>query len=177
MLKPDFFDSVFWRRFQGQSASVSSLISALSSNKSPFLGPIIEPAEFIPRFTAFSKGNSEALGVPGKLLAMSLVVWASSFGFNETGQPMDTFEDQMLEYQEQKTNSKDNYDTEASAKIRSERRNKTNEMLKEMLYLIDIHGILRKPTWDGARLLLMILPLTQGKPFTLFLGSWIITSL
>lgn len=92
---------------------------------------------------------------------MSLVVWASSFGFNEAGQPLDTFEDQIFQYQEQKTNSNDTYDPESSARLRSERKAKTNEMLKEMLYLIDIHGVLRSPTWDGVRTLLMILPLTQ----------------
>jgi hypothetical protein len=142
MLKPEFFESPFWRRFHAQR-------------------PIIEPGEFCVRFISFTKGNTEVLGVPGKLLAMSLVVWASSFGFNEAGQPIDTFEDQIFQYQEQKTNSNDTYDPETSARMRSERKAKTNEMLKEMLYLVDIHGVLRNPTWDGVRTLLMILPLTQ----------------
>jgi hypothetical protein len=35
-------------------------------------------------------------------------------------------------------------------------------MVQEMLHLIDIHGILRKPTWDGVRALHLLLPLTQG---------------
>jgi len=142
MLKPEFFDSSFWRRFHSQR-------------------PIIEPGEFCVRFISFTKGNADALGVPGKLLAMSLVVWASSFGFNEAGQPLDTFEDQIFQYQEQKANSHDTFDPESSARVRSERKAKTNEMLKEMLYLIDVHGVLRSPTWDGVRTLLIILPLTQ----------------
>ena len=44
-----------------------------------------------------------------------------------------------------------------------QRANEINEMLREMLYLIDIHGILRKPSWDGVRLILLILPLTHGE--------------
>lgn len=29
---------------------------------------------------------------------------------------------------------------------------------------IDACGILRKPTWDGVRVLLLLLPLTEGEP-------------
>ena len=96
---------------------------------------------------------------------MSLVVWASSFGVDENGQSMDPLEDHIYQYQEHKVDIHDQFDTDASAKLRNERRMKTNEMVKEMLYLIDIHGILRKPSWDGVRILLMILPLAQGKRF------------
>jgi hypothetical protein len=142
MLKPEFFDSPFWRRLHVQR-------------------PIIEPREFCARFLSFTKGKPDALGISGRILAMALVVWAASFGFNESGQPIDSFEDQIFQYQEQKLGSHDHYDHEASARVRTERKAKTNEMLKEILYLIDVHGILRKPTWDGVRLLLMILPLTQ----------------
>ncbi|KAG2740650.1 hypothetical protein P692DRAFT_20880706 [Suillus brevipes Sb2] len=31
----------------------------------------------------------------------------------------------------------------------------------EILHLIDIHALLRRPTWDGV-MILLILPLTQG---------------
>ena len=43
------------------------------------------------------------------------------------------------------------------------RREATNEMVREMLHLVDVHGILRKPTWDGVRALHLLLPLTQGR--------------
>lgn len=33
-------------------------------------------------------------------------------------------------------------------------------MLQQVLRMIDIFGILRKPSWDGVRVLLMTLPLT-----------------
>src|SRR6267154_5934506 len=47
--------------------------------------PIIDPSEFCARFFEFSKGNCNALGIPGQLIAMLLAVWAASFGVNEYG--------------------------------------------------------------------------------------------
>jgi hypothetical protein len=102
--------------------------------------PIIDPSEFCARFFEFSKGNCNALGIPGQLIAMLLAVWAASFGVNEYGI-------EELHHGE--------------AAIRA-RREATNEMIREMLYLVDIHGIMRKPTWDGVRALHLLLPLTQG---------------
>jgi hypothetical protein len=106
----------------------------------PPTDPIIDPSEFCARFFEFSKGNCNALGIPGQLIAMLLAVWATSFGVNEYGI-------EELHHDE--------------AVIRN-RREATNEMVQEMLHLIDIHGILRKPTWDGVRALHLLLPLTQG---------------
>ncbi|OBZ75949.1 hypothetical protein A0H81_04443 [Grifola frondosa] len=101
--------------------------------------PIIEPAEFCARFNEFAEGNTEYLDVPGQLVALALVVWAASYGVNEYGVE-DTHE--------------------GPADIRK-RKELVNQMLDEFLYLIDIHGILRKPSWDGVRVLLLIMPLTQ----------------
>ncbi|KAH9180309.1 hypothetical protein EDB89DRAFT_2062044 [Lactarius sanguifluus] len=119
-LQPEFFSSPFFRRFHIQH-------------------PIIDPSEFCARFFEFSKGNYNALGVPGQLIATLLAVWAASFGVNEYGI-------EELHHGE--------------AVIRN-RREATNEMVREMLQLIDVHGILRKPTWDGVRALHLLLPLTQ----------------
>ncbi|KAH9039040.1 hypothetical protein EDB84DRAFT_1478375 [Lactarius hengduanensis] len=119
-LQPEFFSSPFFRRFHIQH-------------------PIIDPSEFCARFFEFSKGNYNALGVPGQLIATLLAVWAASFGVNEYGI-------EELHHGE--------------AVIRN-RREATNEMVLEMLQLIDVHGILRKPTWDGVRALHLLLPLTQ----------------
>lgn len=102
--------------------------------------PIIDPSEFCARFFEFSKGNCNALGISGQLIAMLLAVWAASFGVNEYGI-------EELHHGE--------------AAIRA-RREATNEMVREMLHLVDIHGIMRKPTWDGVRALHLLLPLTQG---------------
>ncbi|KAH9981533.1 hypothetical protein BGW80DRAFT_1270701, partial [Lactifluus volemus] len=104
-LKPEFFSSAFFRRFHIQH-------------------PIVDPSEFCARFFEFSKGNCNALGIPGQLIAMLLAVWAASFGVNEYGI-------EELHHGE------------------------------AMIHLIDIHGILRKPTWDGVRALHLLLPLTQ----------------
>ncbi|OCH95495.1 hypothetical protein OBBRIDRAFT_788050 [Obba rivulosa] len=119
-LRPEFFSSPFFRRLNIQR-------------------PVVEPMEFYSRFMEFSKGNRDALQYPGQLLAMTLVIWAASFGVNEYGQ--------------EETH-------EASEDLR-QRKDHINEMLHEMLYLIDMHGLLRKPSWDGVRVLLLILPLTQ----------------
>ena len=133
------------------------------------IGPVIEPHEFVTRFIASQNGKSDSLGITGRLLAMSLVVWASSFGIDENGQSMGSLDDHLYQYQEHKVDVHDQFDTDASAKLRTERRTRTNEMVKEMLYLIDLHGILRKPSWDGVRVLLMILPLAQGERSRLLL--------
>lgn len=42
------------------------------------------------------------------------------------------------------------------------RKDRCNAMLKEILDLVDRMGILRRPTWDGVRVLLLIMPLTEG---------------
>ncbi|THG99635.1 hypothetical protein EW026_g2735 [Hermanssonia centrifuga] len=115
-LAQEFFDSPFFHRFQIQ-----------------------KPVEFRERYFQFTQGKSDALQVPGQLIAMALVVWAASFGINEYG-----LEDSQ----------------EPPADTR-QRKDLINEMLQEMLYLIDLHGILRKASWDGVRLLLLLLPLTQ----------------
>lgn len=95
----------------------------------------------------FTQGNSDILQVPGQLIALTLVVWAATFGVNEFG----------IEEMQEST---------ADARQRKEH---INEMLQELLYLIDLHGILRKTSWDGVRLLLLMLPLTQGACF----GNWV----
>lgn len=69
------------------------------------------------------------------------MVWAASFGVNEYG-------------------VEELYDDSVDPR---RRRDRVNEMVREILYLIDIHGILRKPSWDGIRALLLISPLTQGE--------------
>jgi hypothetical protein len=84
------------------------------------------------------------LTVAGHLIAMTLVVWAASFGVNEYG-----VEDAA---------------PHDISDVRS-RKESINDMLQELLYLVDINGILRKASWDGARLLLLLLPLTQGMSY------------
>ncbi|PCH38255.1 hypothetical protein WOLCODRAFT_130794 [Wolfiporia cocos MD-104 SS10] len=101
--------------------------------------PILEPVEFCNRYYDFCKGNKDQMQAPGQLVALILVVWAASFGVNEAGV------EELCD---------------ASMHPRR-RRDRVNEMVHEVLSLVDIHGLLRKPSWDGVRALLLILPLTQ----------------
>lgn len=96
--------------------------------------------EFCNRYYEFCKGHKDQLQTAGQLVALILVIWAASFGVNEYG-------------------VEELYDNQGNPK---RRRDRINEMVQEALFLIDIHGILRKPSWDGVRALLLILPLTQG---------------
>lgn len=140
-LKPEFFSSAFFRRFHIQRQPFQPLVRlSLPLPLRPCSDPIIDPSEFCARFFEFSKGNCNALGIPGQLITMLLAVWAASFGVNEYG----------IE------------ELHHSEAVICNRREVTNEMVREMLHLIDIHGILRKPTWDGVRALHLLLPLTQG---------------
>ncbi|KAI0313076.1 hypothetical protein OF83DRAFT_1066098, partial [Amylostereum chailletii] len=119
-LRPEFFSSPFFNRLSIQH-------------------PILDPTDFCARFFEFSRGNPNALGVPGQLIAMLLVVWAASYGVNESG----------IE------------ETASGPLVSRNRKENTNEMVGEVLQLVDVHGVLRKPSWDGVRVLLLLLPLTQ----------------
>ncbi|TDL27284.1 hypothetical protein BD410DRAFT_762036 [Rickenella mellea] len=101
--------------------------------------PIIDPQEFSGRFVQALKGDANALGVTGQLLCMVLVTWATSFGVNEFGEE----------------------EVHGGIPAIRRRKERTNEMLREILNLVDLHGLLRKPTWDGVRVLLLIMPLTE----------------
>lgn len=76
---------------------------------------------------------------------MILVIWAASFGVTEYGieEPVQG----LMDIQRNKE--------------------RVIEMLHEVLYWIDMHGILRKPSWDGVRALLLVIPLTQGNNISL----------
>ncbi|THH06755.1 hypothetical protein EW145_g3862, partial [Phellinidium pouzarii] len=137
------------RRYPSPTASLphSSCIPRLRPDffRSPFFSafliqrPIIDPLEFSWRFFEAHKGSTDALGSTGMLLCMVIATWATSFGVNEAGEP-------------------EPHGGQHAIRIRKER---TNMMARELLQLIDLHGILRKPTWDGVRVLLLIMPLTE----------------
>ncbi|KAJ7836994.1 hypothetical protein B0H14DRAFT_2792410 [Mycena olivaceomarginata] len=149
-LKPEFFSSPFWSWFSLQR-------------------PILDPTEFPARFFAHTKG-SHSLGNEGKILVHLLVVWAASFGIDERGLP---------ENEELSRPSSASAAEEGPSKLvrpgqqqnsngaliaerrRAERKNRTEAMVQEVLVLIDSHAIMRRPTWDGIRVLLLILPLME----------------
>ncbi|KAF8894459.1 hypothetical protein BD779DRAFT_1501136 [Infundibulicybe gibba] len=133
--------------------------------------PILDPIEFPARFFAHSKGTHN-LGHEGGLLAMLLVVWASSFGIDERGAPEADDADPSdssaaLELTALPLPRRGSVQDGSSGKEgspraeiqRRRRKDRTETMIREVLELIDFHGVLRRPTWDGVRVLLLILPL------------------
>ncbi|KAI0781054.1 hypothetical protein BD413DRAFT_464064 [Trametes elegans] len=101
--------------------------------------PVLEPTEYCARFSDWYNGTSDTLQVPGQLISLALVVWAASYGINEAGEEA----------------------LDCGGEDSQQRKERVNEMLMELLYLIDIHGLLRKPSWDGVRVLLLTMPLTE----------------
>ncbi|KAF9049374.1 hypothetical protein BDZ89DRAFT_1057737 [Hymenopellis radicata] len=150
-LKPDFFSSPFWRWFSLQR-------------------PILDSTEFAARFIAHSKGT-HPLGHEGSVLSLLLVVWAASFGVDEHGAPMDHddhgFEGshQMAHAEFAGRNTRSASSTMSrppkSSKARAGRKDNTDAMLRELLELVDYHSMMRKPTWDGIRVLLLLVPLLE----------------
>jgi hypothetical protein len=95
------------------------------------------------------------------MIAMLFVVWAASFGVNEYGVE-DNLEPHSPAMPDGPKFSPDGDDglSDPSRRVRTL---DVETMVREILGLIDVHGLLRRPTWDGVRVLLLILPLTQGK--------------
>jgi hypothetical protein len=93
-----------------------------------------------PDSNASLSSSTPPLSVEGQLLAKILVVWAAAYGVDEAG-----LENPENSYQDV-----------------SKRRLRVKNMIEEVVHLIDNLGLLRKPSWDGVRCLLMTLPLTEG---------------
>jgi hypothetical protein len=113
--------------------------------------PIFDPTDFLflrPESSQFGIANIER-----KILAMVLVAWAASFGLDERGANLDLTAPRYT----------DLYDV-GSAGSGNENDNhamRTDSLVSGILSLVDSHGLLRNPSWDGVRLLLLLWPLTQ----------------
>jgi hypothetical protein len=120
---------------------------------------LLDPGDFASRYLAHIKGVS-ILSIEGQLLAKVLVVWAASFGVDEFGVeiPPCSSADIITNWR---------LDARSDDTERRVRRERTDTMTHELLRLVDLHGILRKPTWDGVRVLLLVWPLTAGVQTTL----------
>jgi hypothetical protein len=134
-----------------------------------YAGPILDPTEFPARFFAHTKGT-HSLGNEGKILIHLLVVWAASFGIDERGLPEneDLSRPSSASADEGgpkpgRADSQKSNGALMTERSRAERKNRTEAMVQEILVLIDSHAIMRRPTWDGVRVLLLILPLMEGK--------------
>jgi hypothetical protein len=147
---------------------------------STFLGPVLDPVEFPARFIAHTKGT-HSLGHEGGLIAMILVVWAASFGLDERGlsevdhggaaEPPSSEDESDIHTTTVSAKFVKKEETERASERKSknftmgrnkERKETTDAMLREILELIDFHGVMRRPTWDGVRALLLIMPLMEG---------------
>jgi hypothetical protein len=132
-LEPEFFASPFFRRFHIQR-------------------PILDPEEFSTRYIAWLQDNEQnsnailssarqPLTEAGQLLAKVLVVWAASYGVNERGE-------------EDPNNSDLDVDRRTTL---------VKAMVEELIAIIDMMGLLHRPSWDGVRVLLMTLPLAESE--------------
>jgi hypothetical protein len=113
---------------------------------------ILDPQEYPSRYISHLTSPSGSFGPDGLLIAKVLHIWATSFGVDESGREKSAQEAGPPEYRKQKC----------------------NEMVRDVLSLVDAHGIMRKPTWDGVRALLLLEPLTIGtsSPFHLVSHSY-----
>ncbi|TFK42735.1 hypothetical protein BDQ12DRAFT_623993 [Crucibulum laeve] len=153
-LQPDFFASPFWHWFTLQR-------------------PLLDADEFSARFFAHTKGT-QSLGNEGGLIAMLLVVWAASFGVDEYGRLEGGDHESSSNQADASTSVDGNVKREDTndrgrkrgreslpGHTRRDRKERTESMLREVLELIDFHGVMRRPTLDGVRSLLLILPLLE----------------
>lgn len=138
---------------------------------------MLDPTEFPARFFAHTKGT-QTFGHEAGLIATLLVVWATSFGVDERGIAQDGDSDIADSPLSEPTNERPvpapGGDPRSSGvknseitteRKRRERKERTDAMIREVLELIDFHGVMRRPTWDGVRVLLLILPLLEGGCF------------
>jgi hypothetical protein len=120
----------------------------------------LDPTDFVGRYLSYAQPCAANLGPEGALLCHVLYAWAVSYGVDEHGQldipegggePMGNIS--LLDP------GKDEVKREADRQARFA---KMRVAVDIILQEIDACGILRKPTWDGVRVLLLLLPLTEG---------------
>lgn len=148
---PDFFRSTFFRQFslKRKSSEPQLHIADLSIN---FISrilcpdPIFDPTDF--QFLHSGNTQFDVVSIERQVLAMVLVAWAASFGLNERGAAADPAAPRYAGL----------YDVRLEGDGHAMR---TDALVSGILSLVDTHGLLRNPTWDGVRLLLLLWPLTQ----------------
>lgn len=156
-----FFRSHFFAAFVLQCQSASSIL--LSDTLTLIVDSLLDQHDFASRYIEHRKGGRQ-LSIEGQLLAKVLVVWAGSFGVDHTGTEVSATQSTSAG---PSTTTITSLGGPAAWRHQQEmdmttRRIRTDAEVEEILNLIDVHGIMRKPTWDGVRLLLLIWPLTQN---------------
>lgn len=147
-LTPDFFSSAFFKRLLIQRGSGANELTS---------GPIIDPIAFPRRYLSAPVPSAAAMGPEGAILCHVLFSWAASYGVNERGE---------LDVPEGGGGADE---TERETQREMRRRN-TQSAIRIVLKEIDEAAIMRKPSWDGVRCMLMVLPLTEGE----FPSTWLI---
>ena len=168
----DFFASAFWRWFTIQRILFSSSPCSRRPNKYFFLGPILDGDEFPARFASHSNGT-QRLSKEGALISMLLVTWAASYGLNQRGLHETECEESPRIDCLGGEPSTDHYPPDGKyappGTSRRQWKNQSEAYLREILEFVDLYGILRRPSLDGVRVLLLLLPLMEGKStFSLF---------
>ena len=138
-LNPQFFESVRCQRLPVQARTLISLTQAFWL-RFRLQRPILEPNEFAAQYREFYSGNRNALSREGELIARAIGLWACSFGIDSNGDP-------------------ERHNGPADV---TRRKQLTEVMLREILRLIDGYAILRRPSWDGVRVVLLLMPLTES---------------
>lgn len=106
------------------------------------VGPILDRDEYVERYHKFLD-EGVPLGSAGELIAQTLRAWAVSFGFDENGCEVAASA------------------TENQTAALSRRKSQTNQRVRIILRAVDVNAIPRTISWDGVRVLLLLLPLTQ----------------
>ncbi|WRT66252.1 uncharacterized protein IL334_003205 [Kwoniella shivajii] len=140
-LTKEFFDSPFFRRFQVQR-------------------PILDPHDFIARYLSISVPSAAAMGPEGAVLCHVLYAWAVSYGVDHYGR-LDIPEGGGAPLENINLLSPGDGELQRETD-RLKRKEKMRAVIEVILKEIDECGMMRKPTWDGVRVLLLVLPLTDG---------------
>ncbi|KIR24802.1 hypothetical protein I309_06357, partial [Cryptococcus deuterogattii LA55] len=140
-LTREFFESDFFRRFQVQR-------------------PLIDPGNFLERYLSKTNPHETAMDIENAILCHVLYAWAVSYGVDEYGR-LDLPEGGREPLTGVNVTSACPGEAQRE-KDRSVRMEKMKSVVEVILKEIDDCGVMRKPTWDGVRVLLMILPLTEG---------------
>lgn len=154
-LTREFFDSPFFRRFLVQRTSL------FGCWRLTFAGPIIDSLEFVTRYLSKPIPCAAALGPEGAVLCHCLYAWGISYGVDERGQldvvdgggeplgPLNLLNIGETEMRRERD--------------RQRRMEKLVRVVRTILREIDEFSLLRRPSWDGIRAILLILPLTEGE--------------
>nr|XP_018263170.1 uncharacterized protein I303_04663 [Kwoniella dejecticola CBS 10117]OBR85328.1 hypothetical protein I303_04663 [Kwoniella dejecticola CBS 10117] len=140
-LTREFFDSAFFMRFQVQR-------------------PILDPQNFIGRYLSNPNPTAAAMGPEGACLCHVLYAWAVSYGVDEYGK-LDIPEGGGTPLEDISLLGPGDFEMRRETD-RQKRRERMRSVAEVILREIDECGIMRKPTWDGVRVLLLVLPLTDG---------------